>query len=272
MLCNESPKRSDFVEEESSAVGEFDLSGPTGVRPGKRAFLVPEEFRLHQGLWQSRAINADERRAVARTQRDDGASHKLFSRAALAPQHYGTVPRGHATDGLIDSPHMITAADQSAEGVLTLDLLSQPFGLQMFGPRLGSLEQIVAHLGEVDRSQQELVSSGSPRSLTGLGQRVAGDCEQQGCGRGGPHVADVGEEILPVGRDSIDVNDNNFGITLTNTGHQIVGSVDDADEKRRRQVLADVHEGRIVRSGKQQSKAVCTLGTCRLSYWRFGGH
>src|ERR1700685_965163 len=52
---------SNFIEEECALVGELEESGLRRIGPGKRAFLVSEQFAFDQVFRYRRAINVDRR-------------------------------------------------------------------------------------------------------------------------------------------------------------------------------------------------------------------
>jgi hypothetical protein len=56
----------DFVQEERSCIGHFDLPLFVADRAGERTFLVAEEFRFEKAPRNRSAVNGDQRAIFAR--------------------------------------------------------------------------------------------------------------------------------------------------------------------------------------------------------------
>jgi hypothetical protein len=90
------PRRhlSDFVEENRTAIGNFQLSGLVTVGARKAATDVAEQFRFEQRFRNASAVHRHERQMGARTRRVNQAGHHLFADAAFSrDQNLGVRPR-----------------------------------------------------------------------------------------------------------------------------------------------------------------------------------
>ena len=85
----------DFVEKQSSLVGQFELSRLAAGRAGECAFLVTEQFAFQQILRNRRAVDFDERSGCPARFLMDGARHQVFAHSAFAAQQNGGVGRSH---------------------------------------------------------------------------------------------------------------------------------------------------------------------------------
>ena len=75
---------SDLVQEQRPFVRQFDAPNFLADRPGKRSFLMPEQFALQQARRHGRTIELDESLVVPRTQRMHRARHQFLPRAGLS--------------------------------------------------------------------------------------------------------------------------------------------------------------------------------------------
>src|SRR5499426_577166 len=80
-----------LVQEERAFVGYLEEPFLLGVRPGERAFLVPEEFRFEQVFVDRRAVDGLEPFSGARAGFVDGAGDALFAGARFAADQHRRV-------------------------------------------------------------------------------------------------------------------------------------------------------------------------------------
>src|ERR1700757_148172 len=79
--------------------------------PGKRAFLMPEQLALENGLCERSAIHRSKRLVFSLRVLVDCARHQLFSGSASARDQYTHVAAGDAPDGLVHVQHLWTSAN-----------------------------------------------------------------------------------------------------------------------------------------------------------------
>ena len=103
-----------FVEENRSAFGNFELAFLAVLRAGERAFLVSEEFALEQRLGQRAAVNGDQRMESSRAGMVDRARHQFLAGAAFARDQHGRVGRTNGLNGLENLAHGPALADDVA--------------------------------------------------------------------------------------------------------------------------------------------------------------
>src|SRR3989304_1874542 len=86
----------DLVEKKGPPVRHFELPGlPPLLRAGEGPLLVAEQLRLEELRGNGRAVELDERAAVAGARCVDRVREKLLPRPGLAPEEDGRVlPRG----------------------------------------------------------------------------------------------------------------------------------------------------------------------------------
>ena len=77
---------SDFIKEQSAAVGSFNQADLARVRVGEGAFLEAEQLTLNQVGGQCRAVDLDERRLGAGAALVAGARHEFLAGASFT-QH-----------------------------------------------------------------------------------------------------------------------------------------------------------------------------------------
>jgi hypothetical protein len=75
----------DFVEEQRSAIGVFELPA-SAANPGRRAILDAEQLGLEQGFHDRRAVDGDERTVTAAAESMELPGDQLLAGAALPPK------------------------------------------------------------------------------------------------------------------------------------------------------------------------------------------
>ena len=95
----------DLVEQQRSAVGR--LEAPFALSHGARegAALVTEQLRLDERLGERRAVDRDERRALARATRVERVRDQLLAGAALAADEHGRIALRDGVDALDELLH-----------------------------------------------------------------------------------------------------------------------------------------------------------------------
>jgi len=73
----------DFVKQQRATVGQLEISLATPVRAGKGAPLMAEQFALHQGFGNRRAVHRDVRTMAALGERMDSLGGDFLTGAAL---------------------------------------------------------------------------------------------------------------------------------------------------------------------------------------------
>src|SRR5207245_1585198 len=77
-------KVDDLVEEQGPTLSQLEVPLPSPVRPGERALLVAEQFRLDQRFGNRAAVHSHEGLLAAGTALVDRARHQLFPCPVLA--------------------------------------------------------------------------------------------------------------------------------------------------------------------------------------------
>ena len=85
----------DFVQKHGAGVGLLELAGLGDIGAGERAFLVAEQFALHQVFGNRGAVDLDEGPVLARRMLMDRARDHVLAHAAFAAS--STVARVGAT-------------------------------------------------------------------------------------------------------------------------------------------------------------------------------
>ena len=111
-------KIADLVEEDGPAIRRLELADLELMRTGEGAALVPEELALQQLARDRRAVDLDERAALAHRLLVDRARDHVLARAGLAHDEHRDVDAGGLLDDLAHLTHP-RAAPQP-------DFLAQP--------------------------------------------------------------------------------------------------------------------------------------------------
>src|SRR5262249_19569325 len=93
----------DLVEKERAALGELHLPGLHRGRPGERTPLVTEQLALEERLRDRRAVDRDERAALALAQLMNRAGEQLLPRPGLAEEQ----DRGAGRRRLLNLPRRL---------------------------------------------------------------------------------------------------------------------------------------------------------------------
>src|SRR5208282_521238 len=153
----------DLVEQQSTGVRQFNMTGTRRPRVGKGTLFVSEELSLDQVLRQGGAIDADKGFLRSGSQSDNRSSHKFLSGSTLATDQHCTRALGYARDRIVDVLHRFAAADQITErlrlGVLALPLAA----LDLQCPLLQHPSQHALYFLEVNGSDKILIDSGGNR-------------------------------------------------------------------------------------------------------------
>ena len=104
-----------LVEEECPVVGEFKATGLAIVRAGERTFLVAEDFRFEQRVWQRRTIDRLEIPGTAPAQLVNHPRHDFLAGAGGSENQHRDVRLCGRADPLEHDQHLLVAADHLAE-------------------------------------------------------------------------------------------------------------------------------------------------------------
>src|ERR1019366_6335330 len=89
------PQLCDLVQEESSAVGQFETSDLPAPRAGESSLLVSEELVLQKGLGNGGRIDGYERTVAARRKLVNRASEQLLSGPRFSLEQHRRIRGGH---------------------------------------------------------------------------------------------------------------------------------------------------------------------------------
>lgn len=150
----------DFVEEEGSGVGEFDLAGASFGGAGEGSALGAEEFGLDEVLRECGAVEADVGLGGARAERDDGAGDELFAGAAFATHEDVDAAAGDLLDGVVDGAHGLADADEVLEAAALVGLAAKLLARGLLGAGAKEVGEGEAEFGDVDGAAEVRVSAG----------------------------------------------------------------------------------------------------------------
>jgi hypothetical protein len=150
-------QRRDLIQEQSAAVGQFDMPRTRRMRAGEGSLLMAEQLRLDQLLGQGGAIQAHEGRIAPGPHGHDGLGHQLLAGPALPPDHDAGIALRHALDRVIDPQHLLAAADQFPEGIPTDALLFTPAALDLHRFLVQRTVEDHAHIAKIRRRREVLI-------------------------------------------------------------------------------------------------------------------
>src|SRR6185436_5431682 len=113
----------DLVEENSTAISQFEAPQFLGNGAGEGAFLVAEKFAFQQSGGDRSAVELHERAALARAQFVNGSRNQLFARAGFTADQDGRVGRRDRFDVLEHLAKRLALADDVAEVVVRADFV-----------------------------------------------------------------------------------------------------------------------------------------------------
>ena len=79
----------DFVQEDRSAVGQFEAADAAGDGAGEGPFFMAEQLAFHQASRQCRAVDLDQRLVAPLAGGMNGPGDQFFARARLAADQHG---------------------------------------------------------------------------------------------------------------------------------------------------------------------------------------
>ena len=118
---------SDFVKEQSAALGHLEDAAFGCYRTGKGPLLVAEEFGLDEVFRQGRAVDADEGGVVVSASVVDGVGDHVFASARLSGDEHRGVHRGRQVH---HASHVLKHGAVAHQGGLLFQLIGT-VGLQM---------------------------------------------------------------------------------------------------------------------------------------------
>ena len=145
-------KGCDLIEEESAAVGQFNLARAGFGGSCESAALAAEELGLDEILGKGGAVQADVWLVCARAESHDGASHQLFSRAAFAADQNVDVASSDLLDGVVDGTHRFASADEILESAVLKGLLPHILPGGFLASCAKEVNQSQSQLRDVDRA------------------------------------------------------------------------------------------------------------------------
>src|SRR5271168_5098228 len=154
---------SDFIEEDSAALRQFNQAGLGGIGPGERALFVAEEFRFHQGFRESGTVEGYEGLSCTVAALDDGIGDELFANTTFAAQDHAGVGARNRLDRLTDLLHSGAGTNQPVKCGSTFHLLDQAasfnFESSFFdGAKKHDLKFVVVEGGEKEFVSTRLAS------------------------------------------------------------------------------------------------------------------
>src|SRR5256712_1258405 len=111
-------KIDNLVEKEASALCKLESPLLSLICAGERAFLVAEEFRLDQGIWDRAAVDGDKRLFASGTQLMDRPSNKFLASAGRALDEGRERGVGYLPDLLNNLLHLLTRTHQPLQRAL----------------------------------------------------------------------------------------------------------------------------------------------------------
>ena len=102
----------DFVQQQSAAVGTVKQPGAVTVGTGKGAFAVTEQLAFQQGLREGRAVLHDKGPVTARAAVMNRPGDDFFAGAGFAHQQHGVGAVQHFVDQVVRLAHDPAFADQ----------------------------------------------------------------------------------------------------------------------------------------------------------------
>jgi len=86
----------DFIEEQGTAVGEFEAPNAVGARVGKSSFDMPEEFAFKRSFGQGTGVYGDQGTRGARGERMQRLGDDFFAGSVLAGDEHVGIRRSNA--------------------------------------------------------------------------------------------------------------------------------------------------------------------------------
>ena len=199
---------SDLVEEDGSAVGDFEQSGLGAVCSGECAALVAEQFALQQAFLQRGTLDHHERSRPAGAASVNQLGHPFLSRARLAGDEHGRIAGGHPIDQIQQAAEFRAVANEGIAGIRwSQNAIEKIRALAERSPLEGPLN---ANLEFIQRARLHHVIEGADadRFDGGIDGTVSGQHDDLGGGRGG---LDGLQGFDPVHRGQVQVEQNDFG-------------------------------------------------------------
>src|SRR5262245_52329320 len=98
----------DFVQKDSSMVGELKLSWFACYGPSERAFLVSEKFAFEQARGNCSAIDFDKRLISSSRPSTNLTCYQLFARATFPTDQDGNISSRHLIHDPLNLAHLVT--------------------------------------------------------------------------------------------------------------------------------------------------------------------
>ena len=139
----------DFVQKQRAAIGLLKAAAAHGLRAGKSAALVAEEFALQQVFGDGSGVDGHKRAIGARGMLVQRARHQLFAGAGFAGDHHRDVALAQAADG---TEHVLHGGRLAQHfGRLGHALFADLFALAFFHRAADQLHRLgqIKRLGQV---------------------------------------------------------------------------------------------------------------------------
>ena len=154
-------KFADFVQEECPLVCKFEAAHFARDGPGKRTFLVAEQFAFDQPGGNGSAIDLDERAVFTTAEAMDGARKQFLAGSRFTLDEDRCIRGSHGFNLLENLAQTAALADDVFEAVLEIDLLLQILLL---------LAKAVAEFG--DLAEHHGIADGHGHLVADLDQHV----------------------------------------------------------------------------------------------------
>src|ERR1051326_946090 len=103
----------DLIEKKSAAIGQFKATLLANAGARESPFLVPEQLRFEQRIWQSGTANLDEGTVTPGRRGMDGLSDNFFASTALSSNENCCRTRTDLSHHLHDVAHLGAIVDDS---------------------------------------------------------------------------------------------------------------------------------------------------------------
>src|SRR3974390_237661 len=140
----------DFVEQKGAAFGQFEAARAAFEGASEGAFFMAENFAFNESLRDGRAIDGDERPALAGAKRVDGARNQFLAGAAVSRNQYGGGAGRNHFDETEDLLHDLRGADQGAQYAHVAQAAATGLEFAFGAAQAGCVLQNVAQSSRVD--------------------------------------------------------------------------------------------------------------------------
>ncbi len=210
----------DLVEKQRAAVGLLEAPFAQRSSPGESAFLVAEQFRLHQVSRNRRHVQGDKRFLGARAVPMQGLGHQFLAGAGLAVDQHRDVGVGQAADGAKHFLHGRRLADDFGGA----DIVVGHFHVLVLGfPGVGQRAFGGGHrLVDIEGLGQVLEGAALVGGHGAVQVRVGGGDNHRQARVG---LGDARQQFQAVDAGHADIADDGVGSVLVEFSHQCFAAV-----------------------------------------------